>query len=161
MYQDTTLGSKLLVQHRNVIIVLSLEHITSDRIPKLMLRGKLFNGKVCTVIPACIGQTFLSERDLFRLLVHEKYVTMETRAFWWPSANVRGENFSFRHVVTRNVSYQPVMPLAELWLFTAGSIGIWNENVKTLSKSKRYTCLRWVTYQSYKEYTRHLPLRSR
>lgn len=125
IYYSINLTLKLLVENRNIIIVFCLIHITSNRITKIMLSGKLLNREFATIVTATIGQALLVKREFARLFVQQEYISMKAGTLRRSRANVLGKNFSLGYIRSRYVSYQPMMPFAKFGVLSAWSIRIY------------------------------------
>lgn len=127
---STDLTLKLLIENRHIIVILRLIHITGNRIAELIFSGELPDGELAAVVTASIGQALFVESELARLFVQQEYVSVETCTLWRSRTDVLRQSFPFRHIRSRNIAYQPVMPFTKFRILSAWSIGIYL-NIRT------------------------------
>uniref|UniRef100_A0A182QCS1 Uncharacterized protein n=1 Tax=Anopheles farauti TaxID=69004 RepID=A0A182QCS1_9DIPT len=116
----------LSVQRRHIVIVLGLVEVTGHQLAQPVLLHK----RPMVVVHAMVSASIRYTRCLrvvnlaSRLLVHQKYVTMQTRTVRWAGTRERVHMIAIFHLRPGDVSYQPVTDFTKLWLLAVRCVRI-------------------------------------
>ena len=124
LVQSTFLRPQLLVQDRNIVVVLGLVEVSGHGISQVVLLGKLFDRETTTVISGTIGQAGFVALDLVLLLVDQPHVPVEASLWWGSRSYVLGQGLSLVDLVSGHVDYQVVVPLPVSGLLAARCVRI-------------------------------------
>lgn len=124
MYNRIGLTFELFIEFWYVIVKLRLIHVTSNWIAELVLCSKVLDRELAAVFAAAISQALFIKSELVVLFVQQKYVSVQACTLRRSRTDVLGEDLTLGDVGSRDVAYQPMMPLAELGILSAWSVGI-------------------------------------
>lgn len=118
------LNTQLLLNNWHVIVVLSLEHVTSNRVTHLILDGKFANGKRPSASFFMVWYSRLLNGQFFWLLIDQENVPMKTSVLMRGWANVLDNYLALAEVTSRYVARHPHENFSILWIETTWIIQI-------------------------------------